>query len=128
VFDLLFTLVAPTLYPGSRTRLGWIEDVTGIPEQTLRESWVTAEPDIEAGRSPNGCEPVNDSIELGWLKQVAIRCGQTIPSELMNTIELDWDLCRRTALQPIASRSAPGLSPRFRRSSMLPASPTRSAS
>lgn len=99
VFDLLFTLVAPTLYPGSRTRLGWIEDVTGIPEQTLRESCVTAELDIEAGRSPNGCEPVNDSIELGWLQQVAIQCGQTIPSELMDTIERDWDLCRRTALQ-----------------------------
>lgn len=99
VFDLIFTLVSPSLYPGSRSRLGWIADLTGISEQALRESWVTAELDLEAGRSPIGCEPVHDSIELGWLQQVAIQCGQTISSELMNTIERDWDLCHRPTLQ-----------------------------
>ena len=65
MLDLLFTLVAPTLYPGSRTRLGWIEDVTGIPEPTLRESCVTAEHDLAAGRSPNGPRRGTDSNRRG---------------------------------------------------------------
>ncbi|MDQ3577487.1 MAG: HAD-IA family hydrolase [Actinomycetota bacterium] len=104
VFDLLYTLVHPGLYPGGVGRTGWLADLLGVDVESLKRKWAAFEPLLEAGQSPYapGTPP-----ELAWVQAVADDHGVVVAESAWTTIERDWDLAQRTALldPPEESRS-----------------------
>jgi len=96
VFDLLYTLVHPGLFPGGTGRIGWLAEMLGVDSAGLGTRWAAFEPILEAGQAhedPDGLSP-----ELAWVRAVAGELGAAITSEGLDRIEVDWDLTRRKAL------------------------------
>ena len=96
VFDLLYTLVHPGLYPGGIDRIGWLAGMLGIEASALRERWEAFEPVLEAGRVvriDGGVGP-----EIAWLESAVADLGATVGADDRALVEADWDLTRRKAL------------------------------
>lgn len=96
VFDLLFTLVHPSPYPGGTGRIGWLADMIGADPTALTARWAAFEPVLESGQAPNGTDGL--APELAWVRSVAAEFGVAVTAEDMARINADWDLTRRTAL------------------------------
>lgn len=99
MFDLLYTLVHPGLYPGGVGRTGWIAGILGIDASALESRWDAFEPILEAGRADRaGGAGSDDDPEIAWLDAVAADFGVDIGTEGRTRIRADWDLTRREAL------------------------------
>lgn len=97
VFDLLFTLVHPGVYPGGTDREGWLAEMLGIDPTTLEARWAAFEPELEAGRAPAGAT-TGLPPELAWVKTVAAEFGIVVSESDMAIIDAQWDLTRRAVL------------------------------
>jgi FMN phosphatase YigB (HAD superfamily) len=96
VFDLLFTLVHPGLYPGGSDRVGWLASVLGLNADALEARWAVFELVLESGRAEGG--PGGRPAELHWLTVSAGEMGRPVSPKELDLIAADWDLTRRQAL------------------------------
>jgi hypothetical protein len=69
VFDLFFTLVHPSTYPGGIGRIGWLANMIGVEPTALTARWAAFEPVLESGQEPNDSDGL--APELAWVRSVA---------------------------------------------------------
>jgi putative hydrolase of the HAD superfamily len=96
VFDLLYTLVHPGIYPGGVGRIGWLANLTGIDEVALRDRWRVFEQELESGAVGPG--PSGRAPEIEWVASVCTELGHSCSEATLGLVQAQWDLTRRTAL------------------------------
>jgi hypothetical protein len=107
VFDLLYTLVHPGLFPGGTHRIDWLAGMLGVDSAALGTRWATFEPVLEAGRVPGHTDVLGP--ELAWVRAAAGELGAAVTGGDLDRIEADWDLTRREALLDPPSSSITAL-------------------